>query len=318
MERGTLVKIKGPDTLNLKSLGRSFYVAEYIYHLNFNFPPSNHFSLIFFFFFGATFFFRCTTNPTLILCFAAHAKSGGHTSLSASGVLLVPSKGVVITSGTLIAPFLETLSAPPAPPKLSRGTTLEVLLDSHYTHSRNATDEVASGVKWIPAKLLELVFCEDVKYALDRLVDGREWVVGWPRQTDQIGSQDLARVDQLANQYWKGIEAFAILQLAEIPSSLYDEPPLPLSQQSLIVRYTMSTLIIGGVMTIVVSSVDCHYHSWAPRLAFCHLFCSAIASTEPWLAILCQLLGGIATAMVDHYRRWGVPVKAHLQVLAIC
>jgi hypothetical protein len=174
--------------------------------------------------------------------------------VSASGILFDAPRGIILTSKTLLAPFIQEspILDPPAshkqPPELNNGFQLapnvkiEVLLDESVMKpeldsenealenmeprrrgsSRGANRRskpvrnVSRRQTWFEAKLLDSIKCPRIRLALDRVTSaGTHWTAGWPVTTESIGQQDESRAEAAALSYWNSYDEIVMLEIVQ-------------------------------------------------------------------------------------------------------
>jgi S1-C subfamily serine protease len=132
--------------------------------------------------------------------------SGGFTTLSASGLLLDRRFGYVLTSTTLLSPFMHGDS-------LRKGVSIEMMTNG----LSGVADESTPNLKWIPLKLVRIMKDPSLHTLLQRFRGDSDWTAGWPRGTDSssghLGEMDLSRRDQMSTAFWAGFEDIALLQI---------------------------------------------------------------------------------------------------------
>lgn len=155
-----------------------------------------------------------------------HKMSGGFTTLSASGLLIDRRSGYVLTSATLLSPYMQGDS-------LRKGAMIEVLTNGV---SGLLEEDEATPSHWIPMRLVRILRDEGMRALMKRFKGDADWNAGWPRSTDSssghLGEMDLARRETMSSSFWAGFEDVALLQVDFEQNDNLSRPSAALSLRS--------------------------------------------------------------------------------------
>lgn len=212
------------------------------------------------------------------------------TILSASGVLLDAPRGIILTSKTLLSPFVEELAPPESQTQskdktnfsLRPGVLIEVLLDESSVREHFETENdyveprktwrrrksrptvplrsVSRPLQWCRAHVLDSVRCQRIRLALDRVSSSRtHWTSGWPVSTEAIGTTDAARAEAAAAAFWSGFDEIVILEIEqegdELASRVSAELSKPLLQSALRIDRGLPISFVGSPYGILAPNI---------------------------------------------------------------
>ncbi|XP_049850705.1 uncharacterized protein LOC126323751 [Schistocerca gregaria] len=196
----------------------------------------------------------------------------GYTSYSGSGILFDALHGLVITSATLVHPFLQKNGG-----VLKRGTKIDVLVGGNSDHE-------SARAHWKSAHLAKIVKSGCFTSLIHRFSPRGEWLVGWPSASKQLyqnghnNTQMSIQDAVLSKLYWDGLAEVAVLRITGGLPAVMHRPIRFAPSRS--VNRGDSLLIVGSPYGILSPSIfyNCVYLVTASNLIVESLFANRFSS----------------------------------------